>query len=157
MERSTLLLGVGGLIAVIGMSIGGAYALGFFPTGGGGTAPPANTTNASSAPLSHTVENISNCGQTCRIMNATVTNQGNTTAANVEVQYRIYTGDEQVWRGNATVGTLAVNASEPIQKRIEVSAGAGLMIRGNDGNVLIRANVTSDQGVALSETDANVG
>lgn len=157
MERSTVLLGIGGLVVVVGLGLGGAYAAGMFPTSGGGTPPPVNTSTNSSAPLAHTVVNITTCGQTCRLMNTTVTNEGNSTAEDTTVHYRIYSGDEQVWRGNRTIGTLAVNETAALETRIEVGMGQGMQIRSNDGDVLIRSNITSSLGTALNETEANVG
>jgi len=40
--------------------------------------------------------------------------------------------------------------------RVEVSAGDGLKIQGNDGYVTIQTNVSSDQGAALNRTRKQV-
>lgn len=154
MERSTLALVVGGIVVLVGAGIGGAYTMGLVPGDSGGSPPPVNTTD--SAPLAHSIENITACGRTCRIMNATVRNDGNSTAENVTVHYKIYTDGDEIWTGSKDIGQMDANSSVPVQSRIEVSSGAGLKIQGNDGYVTIRANVTSEQGNIHAESRKKV-
>ena len=83
-----------------------------------GTATPT-TDGASTAtpPFGFVIDNIEECGQTCRDVTSTLSNQQDATAENVTVHTRILAGQgtdgDVVWRGSEDVGTL------PVRRRTE--------------------------------------
>jgi len=169
MERQTVL--VGAVAAVVLLAAGGAVALGVVPTGltggsgdgaqaadgnanggdtgdgdtaetttaGGGDAPVTTT----SGPFGFTVDSVTECGQTCRTMAATVTNDGDSAAEHVRLEITVYAGSDQVWEGTTEVGTLEAGESASTTTEIDVGLGGGAKIRGNDGYATIQTRVVS--------------
>jgi len=146
MERTKLFVGVLVAVVAIGGAAGGAVYLGLLP-GTGSSAPqgtpPEATEDApsSNATFAFTIDNVSNCGQTCRLLNSTVRNELDRAAENVTLHIQIFTEDEGVWEGTTQVGDLESSESATSTTRIEVSPRNGLAIQQNDGNVTIVTDV----------------
>lgn len=149
-------------VALVGLLAVGAGALytGFGPAPGGGseepitdfpTATPSGSDGGSSSPpFTFTVDDIEECGSTCREVTATLKNEQDRTATGVTVYSRIYAGqdttaeEDLIWQGKEEVGTLAANESSTHTERVELSFQEGLAVQGNDGWVTIVTSVRTD-------------
>lgn len=150
MNRNAVALAGGVVVLLLG---GAAVTLGFVPGSGGGGAgsPPTvaepateNGTGNGSAPggFSFVVTNISECGQTCRLMESELTNSMNESASNVTLTFDVYAGgNSTVWEGRTALGSVAANATDDQSTRIQVGMGGGLEIRQNGGNATIVTTV----------------
>lgn len=151
----THLLGV--LVVVIAVAgVGAALYTGIGPAPGGGSSeeieefPTAEDTEADSTegdsteadtddgesgstgdeeiePLSFTIDDIAECGSTCRDVTATLDNNQNETESNVTVFIRIFAGedntetDDIVWEGTEEAGTIAAGESYTTTERVDLS------------------------------------
>ncbi|MBX0324167.1 hypothetical protein EGH21_14105 [Halomicroarcula sp. F13] len=164
----TKLLAVGGVVLLLA-GAAGAVLTGFGPASGGdsgsdvesfptetpaerttdsGGADSAETTATATPPFGFTIDDIENCGQTCRDVTSTLTNQQDTTATDVTVYTRIYAGNgtdgDVVWEGSEPVGTLDAGESYTATKRVELSYSEALAIENEDGWITVQTTVQSD-------------
>lgn len=175
---NTKLLVVAGvaLLAVAGAA--GAVVTGFGPAPGGEsgsdvesfpTATPTESSGGSDAgsaeqtetatptrPFTFTIESIEECGQTCRDVTSTVTNQQDATARNTTVYTRIYVGNgtdgDVAWQGSERVGTLGPGESATATKRVELSYSEAIAVQNNDGWITVQTTVeTADRTVTFSD------
>lgn len=171
---------IGGVIviAVVAAVAGAALYTGSGPAPGGGagetdgefpTAEPSNTSDGSqtvssgdATPFTFSVDSVEECGQTCRDVTATLTNERNETATGVTSYIRIYAGenttdpDDVVWEGTVDVGTLEAGASERTTERIDLSLGDALEIDQNGGWITIQTTVESDDTTVTYEESRQV-
>jgi len=176
------LLAMGGVIALLLAGVGGAFVAGIgpfqaessgediseFPTETAEATESDTTTTdtgdtgdsdggaASTLPFAFTVDSIEECGQTCRDVTSTLTNQQNSTADDITVYTRIYagnsTGGDVVWEGSEDVGTLEADGSYTTTRRVDLSFGDAYAIEQANGWITIRTTVeTADQTVTLSD------
>lgn len=122
----------------------------------GGRTGDATTTATDTPPFTFVIENIEECGQTCRDVTSTVTNRQDATAEDVTVHTRIYAGNgtdgDQVWQGSEDVGTLDAGESHTATKRVELSYSDGFKIEQNDGWITVQTAVeTADRTVTFTE------
>ena len=109
-----------------------------------------------------TVDEVEECGQTCRDVTATLNNEQNETATGVTTYIRIYAGenntdtDDVVWEGTVDVGTLEAGASETTTERIDLSLQDALKIDQNDGWITIQTTVESDDTTVTFEESRQV-
>ncbi|KAA9399123.1 hypothetical protein Har1130_13030 [Haloarcula sp. CBA1130] len=111
---------------------------------------------ASTPPFTFTVDAIEECGQTCRDVTSTLTNQQNSTAEDVTVYTRIYAGNstdgDVVWEGSEDVGTLEVGGSYTTTRRVDLSFGDAFAIERAGGWITVRTTVeTADRAVSLTD------
>lgn len=104
---------------------------------------------ASEPPFTFTVNEITQCGQTCRNVTVTIHNQQSTAAKNVTVYSRIYAGnntnpDNRVWSGNKQVGRLQANSSYTGTQTVRLSYSEGYAVQQKDGWITILTTVESD-------------
>lgn len=152
------------VVAVVGLLAAGAVALytgyGLAPGGGSEdtindfpTETPSGSSNdrgSTGAPFSFTVDEIEECGSTCREVTVTLENQQDRPATGVTVYSRIYAGrnstaeDDLIWQGEEGIGTLAANESSTHTERVELSFQEGLAIQQNDGWVTVVTSVETD-------------
>lgn len=99
-----------------------------------------------SASFAYTVDSIEECGQTCRDVTATITNDGNETATGVSVETNIYTDGDLIWEGSEDIGTLDVGAEYTSTQRVELSYGEAAKVEDNDGWITIETIVSFDNG-----------
>lgn len=112
----------------------------------------ASTTTASDSGYDFTIEQIEECGTTCRDVTAELANDADETRRNVRVTTEVYANEDLLWTGNETVGTLASGEAHTSTKRVDVGFAGGMKIRDNDGYVTIVTIVKSDRGtVRFSE------
>lgn len=113
-----------------------------------GTADGATT---AASPFAFVIDTVEVCGQTCRDVTATVTNQQNQTATGVTVFTRIYAGEnttaseDQVWEGIEDIGRLEAGASETSTRRVELSLQEARQIDQAGGWITIQTTVQSDE------------
>jgi hypothetical protein len=157
-----MLLLVGGVLVVALAGAGVAFGLGVGPFDAGETvdSEALDERSVGNASLSHRIDSVSECGRTCRVMNATVTNDGGKPAQNVEVTYNVFTasddGQTRVWNGTIEIGQVDNGTTEPISAEIKVGLAEANEIRGNDGVVTVKSNVSSDQGSVVDTTQEDV-
>lgn len=108
------------------------------------TATPsmANT----SASFAYSVDSIEECGQTCRDVTATITNDGNEMATNVTVETNIYTDGDLIWEGDEEIGTLEAGGEYTSTQRVELSFADATKVENNDGWITIETIVRFDGG-----------
>ncbi len=124
------------VVVLVAAGLGAAFYYGIGPAPGGTasgaeltefpTATPSNggggsddggsaTTPTEMSPFSFTIDNIEECGQTCRDVTATLSNNQDDPATNVTVFTRVYAGkdntaqEDLVWEGKEEVGTVEVD------------------------------------------------
>jgi len=117
-------------------------------TGDGSATDGDTDAAASGSPFTLTVDRIENCGNTCRDVTTTLTNEQSTAAENVTVYTRIFAGNgtdgDVVWQGVEAVGRLDAGESVTATERIELSYTDGLTVRQHDGWVTIQTTIQSD-------------
>lgn len=163
---------IGGVVALglLAVGIGAAVYYGVGPAPGGAdageeltdfpTATPAEeatagggsvgTTATASPPFAFTIDNIEECGQTCRDVTATLHNNQDETATGVTVFTRVFAGEDNnaeediVWEGKEEVGTVEAGASHTTTRRVELSLQDAQKINQNDGWITIVTTVQTD-------------
>jgi hypothetical protein len=129
---------------------GNGEDVGTFPTasagsGGGGSGGGSGSTSA----YTLVVDDVEPCGQTCRDVTSTLTNEQSTDATDVTVYTRIYAGNgtdgDVVWEGKEPVGDLDAGESYTATRRIELSLWDANKVREHDGWVTIKTAVRSDE------------
>lgn len=126
-----------------------------FPTAtsadGGTTDGGAETASPETPPFSFTIDEIEECGQTCRDVTATLHNNQDETATGVTVFTRVFAGQDNtakqdlVWEGKAEVGTLEADAAHTTTRRVELSLQESRKIQRNDGWITIVTSVQTDE------------
>lgn len=174
------LLAIGGVLALLLASVAGAFVTGIGPAPGGESGDdiesfPTETPAASDAssssdesaatetasststpPFGFTIDDIEQCGRTCRDVTSTLTNQQETTAEDVTVYTRIYVGNgtdgDVVWEGTESVGTLEPSEPYTATRRVELSYSDALAVEQNDGWVTVQTTVqTADRTLTFTE------
>ncbi|WP_058367313.1 hypothetical protein [Haloparvum sedimenti] len=111
---------------------------------GAATATPAmEDTNAS---FQFTIDEIEECGNTCRDVTATIVNDGGETAEGIVVHTTMYADDDVVWEGTEEIGELPANESYTSTREVDVGYGGGAKIQENDGYVTIETVIEFDDG-----------
>lgn len=118
--------------------------------GGNTSGDGGDETTQSLPPFASTIDSIDKCGETCRDVTATITNQQNETVTGVTVYTRIYAGNstasgDRIWSGNEQVGTLEANGSYTSTKRVELSLLEARKVQNNDGWITVLTTVESDE------------
>ena len=95
------------------------------------------------------IDSVESCGQTCRDVTATITNEQDRKATGVTVHTQIFAGDtmqgDLIWEATQDVGTLAPEESSTATKRIELGFMDAAAIKAADGKITIRLTVQSDR------------
>lgn len=161
----------GGLLAIVllAVGVGAVFFYGVGPAPGGPesgteltdipTATPADgamsegaaeTTATETAPFTFTIDEIEECGQTCRDVTATLHNNQEETATGVSVFTRVFAGEDNtdeedlVWEGKEEIGTVEAGGSHSSTERVELSLQEALKIDQHDGWITIVTTVQSD-------------
>jgi hypothetical protein len=152
MRRGVFVLG-----AVVALLVVGAGLVAFMPpnTGSERTAAPDTRTPGQQL-FTVTIDDIEQCGTTCRDVTTTLRNEQPTTARNITLWTRLFAGrgtdGDLVWQGSERVRRLEPGASTTATKRVTLSVGEGLTIRSNDGWVTLQTTVETANGtVRFSE------
>lgn len=172
MNRRSLVLGLlavvvvgGGAAAAVYYGIGPApggdddrVEITDFPTatpaptatgGDGGDGPSAPATTTPTPPFTLSVDEVTECGQTCRDVTVTLTNTRDEPATGVVVYTRIFAGqdntdpDDLIWETREDVGDLDAGGSNTRTMRVELSLSEGLQVQNADGWITILTTVDS--------------
>lgn len=123
------------------------------------TTPTASTSTAT-PPFDFTIDAIEECGQTCRDVTSTLTNQQDTTAEDVTVYTRIFAGQgtdgDEIWRGTEDVGTLPADDSYTTTRQVDLSFSDGLKIENNDGWITVQTTVETADGTVTFTNERQV-
>lgn len=159
MNRTQLVGGLLVAVLIVG-SLGAVVTTGVAPVPGTEPTTESDTetfsngteddrATAEESPLTFTVEEIDDCGETCRDVTATVENTQDEPAESVTVSTSIYAGEnsteELVWEGTEDIGTLAGGDSHTSTKRVDLSLTEAYAIDQNDGWITIVTTIESDE------------
>lgn len=116
--------------------------------GGDGTDGGSSGSGGSGPAFSFLVEAVEKCGQTCRDVTVTLTNEQNRTAEGVTVYTRIYAGnstaeEDRVWQGKQEVGTMGPESSFTDTERVQLSYREAYDVKQADGWITILTTVES--------------
>ena len=101
-------------------------------------------------PFTFEIDDVEECGQTCRDVTATLDNNQNQTATNVTVYIRIFAGadntdtDDIVWEGTEAAGTMAAGESHTTTERIDLSLQDARKVDQENGWITILTTIESD-------------
>lgn len=115
------------------------------------SAPTASGPRTTTPPPPFTVriDSVESCGNTCRDVTATLTNQQDQQATGVRVHTSIYAGDkasgDPIWEGSEDVGTLDAGGSSTDTQRIELGFMDAAAVQSKGGHITIVLVVKSDQ------------
>lgn len=167
------------LVGLLGIGVGYALFTGIGPAPGGDTEEPItefptatpngptpadstgeDTATQSAPPFSFTVDDIEECGQTCRDVTATLHNNQDRTATDVTVYTRIYAGrdttadDDRIWENQREIGDLEAGGTHTSTERVELTLQEGFRIEQNDGWITIQTTVESaETTVTFTDTE----
>lgn len=169
MNRRSIVLGLVAVIVVGGGAAAVYYGIGpapggdddrveitDFPTatptatgadGGGGSSTPATATPT--PPFTLSVDEVTECGQTCRDVTVTLTNTRDEPATGVVAYTRIFAGqdttdpDDLIWETREDVGDLDAGGSNTRTMRVDLSLSEGLQVQSADGWITILTTVES--------------
>ena len=99
-------------------------------------------------PFSLSIDDIEECGETCRDVTTTLTNHQSTTANDVTVYTRIFAGNgtdgDVIWSGEESIGTLESSESVTETKRVELSLTDAYAVQQADGWITIQTTIQSE-------------
>lgn len=170
------------VVLIIALGLGAAYYSGLFHgtderrTDGGPvetpTASPSKPATTDSTrvstpstplpPFSFSIDEVENCGFTCRDVTVTLHNNQDDAATGVTVESRIYAGQDStdsadlIWQGTQSVGTLEAGAIYTTTRRVELSLQEVEIITRNDGWVTIVTVVESDERTVTFQNNEQV-
>jgi len=169
---------VGGVVALILVGVGTAFVPGIAPGGDAGVGTESSATEATvgettgsgmadgettdeqttadTQPFVISIDNIEECGRTCRDVTSTLTNQQATTAEDVTVSTNLYagtdTGGDTLWQRADTIGTLGDGESYTATIRIDLGYSDAYAVKQADGWILIQTTVeTATRTVTFTE------
>lgn len=102
-------------------------------------------------PFVFAIDEIEECGQTCRDVTATLFNRQTETATGVTTYIRIFAGeantdpDDVVWEGSVDIGEMDAESSHTTTERVELSLQDARTIDQEDGWVTILTSVDTDE------------
>lgn len=108
-----------------------------------------DTQQVASSPFTFVIDQIEDCGTTCRDVTVTLTNEQNQTDEDVTVYTRIYAGnttddDARIWEGKEAVGTMDAGASVTRTQRVSLSYSDAYSVQQNDGWITVVTTVQSN-------------
>ncbi|MFB6102399.1 MAG: hypothetical protein ABEJ73_07505 [Haloplanus sp.] len=113
---------------------------------GTGTATGGTTTPVPDPSFTFTIDRIEKCGETCRDVTSTLTNDG-AAATDVTVYTRIYAGNgtdgDVVWKGREPVGALGAGESYTTTKRVELSMTDAFAVQQSGGWITVQTTIQS--------------
>lgn len=95
------------------------------------------------------LDDLSNCGRTCRTVTYTVQNRGTAAATDVTVAFSLRAGGEVVYEGSQSVGDLDPNNELPGNtKPLSLTPSAVETIRANGGDVTLEITPSASDGTS---------
>lgn len=110
-------------------------------SGGSGSSGSAEST----PPFTFTIKKIEECGNTCRKVTGSITNNQNETATGVVVRSEIYTDGDKIWEGKSELGTMEPDETVSDTKTVKLSYGEAYKVKQNDGKILVKTYVITDE------------
>lgn len=105
--------------------------------------------SADGPPFAFAVDRVENCGETCRDVTSTLTNEQSDAATDVTVRTRIYAGNgtdgDVVWSGTEQVGTLEAGGSHTTTERVDLSLTDAYRIERSGGWITVETTVDTDE------------
>lgn len=167
MNRNHLIAGIL-LVLILGIGLGWAVYSGVGPAPGSAdsgdqitdfpTATPGDDSSGGSGstatavpPFTFTIDEIEECGQTCRDVTASLQNNQDETATGTTVFTRVFAGEDNtdsndlVWEGKEEVGTLDAGATHTTTRRVELSLQDARKIDQHDNWITIVTTVQTDE------------
>ncbi|SEA06361.1 hypothetical protein SAMN04488065_1650 [Haloplanus vescus] len=166
MRKWVIALGVVAVVAAAAVGLGGLGGgasdsgsgddIESFPTetttetaAGTGGDNVTTTQPAPSPAFAFTVDQMEECGRTCRDVTSTLTNDGDADASDVTVYTRIFAGNgtdgDVVWEGQERVGSLNASESHTTTKRVELSLSDAVAVESAGGWVTVQTTVQSEE------------
>jgi len=102
------------------------------------------------------INNISECGQTCRTVNYTVSNIGANATTNTSIQLRAIADGDEIYSNETAYGTINASSSLTIVEDVEVGRSGGFILQDTGGDVTIEINVGSTNTTASFSFERNV-
>jgi len=100
------------------------------------------------SPFAFRIEEIEDCGETCREVTAAVENTQTESAEGVTVHTRIFAGenstDELLWETTEEVGTLAADETYTTTERVDLSLTEAYAVEQADGWITIETTIDAD-------------
>ncbi|MEF8855919.1 MAG: hypothetical protein V5A16_00705 [Haloplanus sp.] len=117
-------------------------------TESGDSAGETTTTSEPEPDFVFTIDRIEECGETCRDVTTTLTNDG-AAATDVTVYSRIYAGNgtdgDVVWEGRERVGALDAGASYTTTEQVDLSLADAVAVESAGGWITVQTTVQSDE------------
>ena len=123
------------------------------------TATEGASTADSQAPFTFVIDQIEKCGQRCRNVTASITNNQNDTATGVTVRSELYTWsnyDNKIWEGSSDAGELAPGESYTDKKQVKLGYSEAYAVQQNDGEILIKTFVVTDDATYVFKDERDV-
>lgn len=92
-------------------------------------------------PFTIDTKQIEQCGNTCRDVTVSLTNNGDHTREGITVTTRMYAADDRIWRGEKSVGTLGSDESTTRTARVKIGFVDAAKVKQNGGTVTIETVV----------------
>lgn len=123
----------------------------------GSTDTATSTAIGNDGPFSFVIQEITQCGDTCRDITAAVTNEQSTEASDVTTFTEIYAGNEtssdtKIYENEQSVGTIPTGETTTTTQRVEFSLTEAVQIRDNGGWVTIVTKITDADGETVTVT-----
>lgn len=123
-----------------------------FPVAGVSSDGTSATASADAdPPFSFTIDNVEECGMTCRDVTVTLHNNQNETATGTTAFTRIFAGqnntdtDDLVWEGKEEIGSVEADTSHTTTERVELSLRDARKIDQENGWITILTTVQTDE------------
>lgn len=128
---------------------------------GAGTTTLQADTEYSGQPFVPELENMEECGETCREATVALQNKMSVDAENIVVYIRLYAGDstapeDVVWGENRELGTLGAGEVYRETETVDLTPQQANKVRETDGVVTAKATIQSDQATATFVEKDNV-
>lgn len=113
------------------------------------TPTPTVRPPSSGSAFAFTIDRVEECGDSCRRVTATVTNNRSAPATNVTLDLDLYAGNrtsgDPLWNGTERIGSLESGESVTVQREVELSTRQAVAIGTRDGWITLEAVVRSDE------------
>lgn len=121
------------------------------------TATATDTSVVSGDAFSFAIQEITECGDTCRDITAAVTNEQSGEAGNVTTYTQIYAGnttssDARVYENRESIGAISAGETVTTTQRVEFTLTEAVQIRDEDGWITIVTKITDADGDTVTVT-----
>lgn len=122
------------------------------------TATPPPTT--AGQPFNFSIDQVEECGRTCRRVTATVTNRQAVRASNVSLDFQAFAGNgtdgRRVWNATESAGTLDPDESRTVTRQIDLSLEDVYAISEEDGWITVETTIRSENASMTTTERRNV-